>query len=148
MDEQADFHKDGLDHRGEPKQGGLFRTQSLYTYQDFAEARTEDPLWNAAQMELRKTGKIHGYVRMYWGKQIIQWCSSWQEAYAIAVKLNDTYAIDGLSPNGYTGVAWCFGKHDRPFPPKKAHWGLVRSMKISGMKKRFNTDDYIRTWTT
>ena len=83
---------------------------------------------------------------MYWGKQIITWFDNWREAYNIAVELNDTYAIDGLSPNGYTGVAWSFGKHDRPFPPKKPHWGLVRSMKMSGMKKKFNTESYINRW--
>jgi deoxyribodipyrimidine photo-lyase len=93
-----------------------------YTLDDLQHGKTHDPLWNAAQKQLIKTGKIHGYVRMYWGKQLLRWFHDWRKAYEIGVILNDTYAIDGCSPNGYTGIAWCFGKHDRPFPPKKIHY--------------------------
>lgn len=121
-------------------------TQNEYSLDDLRHGRTEDPLWNAAQHELVRTGKIHGYVRMYWGKQLLRWFRDWKKAYWIGVYLNDTYAVDGCSPNGYTGIAWCFGKHDRPFPPKKTHYGLVRSMTFGGMKKKFDVEKYIKHW--
>jgi deoxyribodipyrimidine photo-lyase len=121
-------------------------TQNEYSLDDLRHGKTEDPLWNAAQHELVRTGKIHGYVRMYWGKQLLRWFRDWKKAYWIGVYLNDTYAVDGCSPNGYTGIAWCFGKHDRPFPPKKTHYGLVRSMTFWGMKKKFDVEKYIENW--
>ena len=117
-----------------------------YTLDDLQHGKTHDPLWNAAQKQLIKTGKIHGYVRMYWGKQLLRWFHDWRKAYEIGVFLNDTYAIDGCSPNGYTGIAWCFGKHDRPFPPKKIHYWLIRSMTAKGMQKKFDTESYIKKW--
>lgn len=121
-------------------------TQNEYSLDDLRHGRTEDPLWNAAQHELLSTGKIHGYVRMYWGKQLLRWFRDWKKAYWIGVYLNDTYAVDGCSPNWYTGIAWCFGKHDRPFPPKKTHYGLVRSMTFWGMKKKFDVEKYMKRW--
>lgn len=127
------------------KQTTLF-AQDEYSLTDLKHGRTEDPLWNAAQHELVRTWKIHGYVRMYWGKQLLWWFRDWKKAYGIGVYLNDTYAVDGCSPNGYTGVAWCFGKHDRPFPPKKTHYWLVRSMTFGGMKKKFDVEKYIKQW--
>jgi deoxyribodipyrimidine photo-lyase len=121
-------------------------TQHEYSLDDLRHGRTEDPLWNAAQHELVRTGKIHWYVRMYWGKQLLRWFRDWKKAYWIGIYLNDTYAVDGCSPNGYTGIAWCFGKHDRPFPPKKTHYGLVRSMTFWGMKKKFDVEKYMKRW--
>jgi deoxyribodipyrimidine photo-lyase len=88
-------------------QGGFFPVE--YSLSDLKNGRTEDPLWNAAQHELVRTWKIHGYVRMYWGKQLLRWFRDWKKAYGIGVYLNDTYAVDGCSPNGYTGsslVLW------------------------------------------
>lgn len=121
-------------------------TPEQYWLEDLVNAKTDDPLWNAAQRELVSTGKIHGYVRMYWGKQLLRWFTDWREAYRVGVYLNDRFAVDGCSPNGYTGIAWCFGKHDRPFPPKKTHYGLVRSMTFGGMKKKFDVTSYIAIW--
>lgn len=118
-----------------------------YTLDNLISARTDDPLWNAAQNELMKTGKIHGYVRMYWWKQFLRWFTDWREWYRLAIYLNDRFATDGCSPNGYTWIAWCFGKHDRPFPPKKTSYGLIRSMTANGMKKKFDTAQYIKTWS-
>jgi deoxyribodipyrimidine photo-lyase len=85
-------------------------------------------------------------VRMYWWKQLTKWFRNWRDAYDLWVYLNDKYALDGCSPNGYTGIAWCFGKHDRPFPPKKTHYGLVRSMTFWWMKKKFDVEKYIKQW--
>ncbi|MEN3184945.1 MAG: hypothetical protein ABDK93_08145, partial [Atribacterota bacterium] len=88
---------------------------------------THDPLWNAAQRELTTRGIIHGYVRMYWGKKILEWVQDPEEAFTIALYLNNKYALDGRDPNSFTGVAWCFGKHDRPFPERPVY-GKVRPM--------------------
>jgi deoxyribodipyrimidine photo-lyase len=86
-------------------------------------------------------------MRMYWWKQLLRWFHDWRKAYTIGVFLNDTYAVDGCSPNGYTGIAWCFGKHDRPFPPKKVHYWLIRSMTAKGMQRKFDTESYIKRWS-
>lgn len=99
----------------------------LYTLEAFESAETHDPLWNAAQKELTTRGIIHGYVRMYWGKKILEWTKDPEEAFAIALYLNNKYALDGRDPNSFTGVAWCFGKHDRPFPERPVY-GKVRPM--------------------
>jgi len=127
------------------KQTSLIQTDD-YTRKELEWGKTHDPLWNAAQNQLIRTGKIHGYVRMYWWKQLTKWFRDWRDAYTLWVYLNDKFALDGCSPNGYTGVAWCFGKHDRPFPPKKTHYGLIRSMTIWGMKKKFDVEKYINHW--
>ena len=86
-----------------------------YTLREFENAATHDSYWNAAQEEMRLTGKMHGYMRMYWGKKMIEWSRTPERAFKTALYLNNKYEIDGRDPNGFTGVAWCFGKHDRPW---------------------------------
>jgi deoxyribodipyrimidine photo-lyase len=85
----------------------------LYRPEELEHARTHDPYWNAAQQEMVRYGKMHGYMRMYWGKKIIEWTRDPEEAFEICLHLNNKYELDGRDANGYTGVAWCFGKHDR-----------------------------------
>lgn len=99
----------------------------LYELEQFEAAQTHDELWNLAQKQLLEEGKIHNYLRMYWGKKIIEWSASPQRAYQIMVHLNDKYALDGRDPNGYVGILWCFGLHDRPFKERKV-FGKVRYM--------------------
>lgn len=103
--------------------------------------RTEDRYWNAAQKELVLTGKMHNYMRMYWGKQVLAWHSDPARAFRILIDLNDTYSLDGRDPNGYTGIAWCFGRHDRPWP-EQPRFGTVRSMMASGLKRKFDIEAY------
>ena len=91
------------------------RREPSYTPEEFEQARTHDPLWNATQKELLLRGKIHGYYRMYWGKKIIEWARSYEEALAVMIHLNDKYALDGRDPATYTNILWCFGLHDRPW---------------------------------
>ena len=91
------------------------KREALYSLEQLEKARTDDEYWNAAQRELTETGYMHGYMRMYWGKRIIQWTSHPKTAHRYMVYLNDRYLLDGRDPNGYAGIAWCFGKHDRPF---------------------------------
>jgi deoxyribodipyrimidine photo-lyase len=116
-----------------------------YTKGELEEAKTHDPYWNAAQNEMRRTGKMHGYMRMYWGKKIIEWTASPQEAFRIALYLNNKYELDGRDPNGFTGVAWCFGKHDRPWR-ERAILGKVRYMNDRGLLRKFDADKYARKW--
>ena len=115
-----------------------------YTYSlaEFERAETHDPYWNAAQTEMVKTGKMHGYMRMYWSKKILEWSSAPEEAYRIAVHLNDKYELDGRDPNGYAGVAWCFGKHDRPWKERPV-FGKIRYMNDRGLRRKFDADLYV-----
>ena len=115
----------------------------LTTFEEFQNAKTHDDLWNACQTELVKKGRMPCYLRMYWAKKILEWSNSPQEALAIAIKLNDTYALDGQDPNGYTGIAWSIGGvHDKPWIDRPI-FGQVRYMNLSGCKKKFNVDAYI-----
>ncbi len=135
-----DWAKKSLNaHRGDPR-------EYLYGYQDFLYGKTHDKLWNAAQWELLKTGKIHGYLRMYWCKKIFEWTKSPEEAMEIAIRLNDGYSIDGRDPNGYTGIAWSIGGvHDRAWKERPV-FGKIRYMNYNGAKRKFDVDTYIHTY--
>jgi len=115
----------------------------VYSLEDFEAARTHDPYWNAAQREMMLRGKMHGYMRMYWGKKILEWTESPQQAFKIALHLNNAYELDGRGPNGFTGVAWCFGKHDRAWP-ERAVFGKIRYMNARGLRRKFDIDSYVR----
>ena len=114
-----------------------------YTIKEFENAQTHDVFWNAAQKEMVITGKMHGYMRMYWGKKIIEWMKSPEEAYKLALFLNNKYELDGRDPNGYAGVAWCFGKHDRPWKEREI-FGKIRYMNAKGLHRKFDIDKYVR----
>jgi len=115
----------------------------LYSLGEFENAKTYDPYWNAAQKEMVEKGKMHGYMRMYWGKKIIEWSKTPEEAFRNALYLNNKYELDGRDPNGFTGVAWCFGKHDRPWG-ERTIFGNVRYMNDRGLKRKFDADQYVR----
>ena len=114
----------------------------IYSAREFAEARTHDPYWNAAQREMVSTGKMHGYMRMYWGKKILEWSESPETGYQIACSLNDRYELDGRDPGGYAGVAWCFGKHDRAWAERPV-FGKVRYMNAAGLRRKFDAGLYV-----
>ena len=115
----------------------------VYTFEEFEQAATHDELWNAAQREMMQRGKMHGYLRMYWAKKILEWTPSPGEAMRIALSLNDRYELDGRDPNGYTGVAWAIGGvHDRAWPERPVY-GKVRYMSYSGARRKFDVDGYI-----
>ncbi len=113
-----------------------------YTLKELEKGKTHDIYWNACQLEMVHTGKMHGYLRMYWGKKIIEWTASPDIAYEIAVYLNNKYHLDGRDPNGFAGVAWCFGKHDRPWKEREV-FGSVRYMNDKGLKRKFKIDQYV-----
>jgi deoxyribodipyrimidine photo-lyase len=119
----------------------------IYSEDEFERACTHDNLWNAAQHELIKTGKIHGYMRMYWAKKVLEWTPSPEEALRIAILLNDKYALDGRDPNGYVGCAWAIGGvHDRAWN-KHPVFGSIRYMNDSGCKRKFNVKEYINKFS-
>ena len=128
-------------HRNDPR-------EYLYSTDDFEEASTHDFLWNAAQREIRKTGKMHGYLRMYWAKKILEWTPDPETAFEIAIHLNDKYSLDGRDPNGYTGVAWSIGGvHDRAWFERPV-FGKIRYMNYNGCVRKFNVDRYINSQGT
>jgi deoxyribodipyrimidine photo-lyase len=115
----------------------------VYTRDQFEQAQTHDPLWNAAQKEMLYRGKIHGYYRMYWGKKIIEWSPSCAEALATMIYLHDRYALDGRDPATYTNILWCFGLHDRPWTERSV-FGMIRWMSLEGMKRKTDVESYVR----
>lgn len=118
----------------------------IYSKKDFTDANTHEPLWNAAQTQLVVHGKMHGYLRMYWAKKILEWSRSPEEALSIAIELNDGYSLDGNDPNGFVGVAWSIGGvHDRAWFERDIY-GKVRYMNANGAKRKFDTDAYIAMW--
>jgi deoxyribodipyrimidine photo-lyase len=119
------------------------RRDMVYTRKQFEHAQTHDDLWNATQTELLTRGVIHGYYRMYWGKKIIEWSATHEDALASMIYLHDRYALDGRDPNTYANILWCFGLHDRPWGERPI-FGMVRYMSLEGMRRKTDVDAYIR----
>jgi deoxyribodipyrimidine photo-lyase len=116
----------------------------IYDIDAFEQADTHDVLWNAAQLEMVRTGRMHNYMRMYWAKKILEWSESPAEAVRIAVLLNDRYELDGREANGYAGIAWSIGGvHDRPWQDRSVY-GKVRYMNANGARRKFDVDAYVR----
>jgi len=115
----------------------------IYTREQLENGETHDPAWNAAQLEMRLTGKMHGYMRMYWGKKILEWTPNAEEAQSVAVELNDRWSLDGRDPNGYAGIAWSIGGvHDRPWIERPI-FGQIRYMNYKGLERKFDVRAYV-----
>ena len=114
----------------------------VYTLEEWEAGATHDPLWNAAQRELVATGTIHNYLRMLWGKKVIEWSRTPDEAYQTLVHLNNKYALDGRDPNSYSGILWCFGLFDRPWAPERPVLGVVRYMSSENTARKFELGPY------
>ncbi len=124
------------------------RRQYRYSAAQLEAAETHDPLWNAAQRQMATCGWMHGYVRMYWAKKILEWSATPAAAYAAAVHLNDKYELDGRDPNGYAGIAWAItGKHDRAWGPERPIYGVVRYMSYDSTSRKFDSRAYIQKWS-
>jgi deoxyribodipyrimidine photo-lyase len=115
----------------------------VYTRPQLESAKTHDPYWNAAMREMVHTGFMHNYMRMYWGKKILEWTKTPQAGYRRTLYLNNKYFLDGRDPNSYAGVAWCFGLHDRAWTERKI-FGKVRYMNDRGLERKFDMERYIR----
>ncbi len=117
----------------------------IYSLKQLERGETYDELWNAAQREMVETGEMHNYVRMLWGKNVIGWTKSYEEAFAVLEHLNNKYCLDGRNPNSYAGILWCFGKHDRPWMERPV-FGTIRYMTSNSTGKKFNSKQYVE-WT-
>jgi deoxyribodipyrimidine photo-lyase len=122
------------------------RRDSVYTLEQFEAGATHDPLWNAAQMQLVREGRLHNYLRMLWGKKILEWSSSPQEALAIMIELNNKYGLDGRNPNSYSGIFWCLGRYDRPWGPERLIFGKIRYMSSENTARKVRVRNYIRQY--
>jgi len=118
------------------------KREFMYSKMELENAATHDEYWNAAQLEMVITGKMHNYMRMYWGKKVIEWTNSPEEAHQILVYLNNKYELDGRDANGYTGIAWCFGKHDQGWKERPI-FGKIRYMNANGLKRKFDMKKYV-----
>lgn len=124
------------DHRNDPR-------DFTYTYRQLENGETHDPYWNAAMAEMRITGFMHNYMRMYWGKKVLEWSDSPKTAYETLLSLNNTYFLDGRDPNSYAGVGWIFGLHDRAWKERPVY-GKVRYMAASGLERKCDIMAYVR----
>ncbi len=127
------------DHESDPR-------EHVYTLEEFEQAQTSDPLWNAAQRELLEDGRIHNYLRMLWGKKILEWTRSPQEALDVMLELNNKYALDGRDPNSYTGIFWILGRYDRAWGPERKIFGKVRYMSSANTMRKLRLGDYLARW--
>ncbi len=115
----------------------------LYSLEQFEQARTHDEIWNAAQRQLVREGRIHNYLRMLWGKKILHWTESPQAALQIMVELNNKYALDGRDPNSYSGIFWVLGRFDRAWGPERPIFGKVRYMTSENTAKKHRLKEYL-----
>ena len=118
-----------------------------YTLEQLESAATHDPLWNAAQRQLVREGRIHNYLRMLWGKKIVQWTNRPQMALEVMIQLNDKYAVDGRDPNSYSGISWVLGRYDRAWGPERPVFGTVRYMSSENTARKVRVRDYIRRYS-
>lgn len=124
-----------MDHRGDER-------EHRYTRQEMEDAHTHDPYWNAAMKEMRYTGYMHNYMRMYWGKKILEWCNTPEYAYQTTLAINNKFFLDGRDPNSFANVGWIFGLHDRGWPERPV-FGKVRYMSAGGLERKTDIKAYV-----
>jgi deoxyribodipyrimidine photo-lyase len=122
------------------------RRRYLYSLEEFETAATHDPLWNAAQTQLLVEGRIHNYLRMVWGKKILEWSPSPREALEIMIELNNKYALDGRDPNSYSGILWCLGRYDRAWGPERPIFGKIRYMSSENTIRKVRVSEYMEKY--
>ncbi len=122
--------------------------ESTYTPDELDAAETHDDLWNAAQNQLKRDGKIHNYLRMLWGKNILAWSPKPWDALDVLIELNNKYALDGRDPNSYSGIFWCLGRYDRPWGPEREIFGTVRYMTSKNTARKFSVGGYLERYAT
>ena len=127
------------DHANDPR-------PHVYSLDEFECAATHDDLWNAAQTQLVREGRIHNYLRMLWGKKILHWSESPQAALDIMIELNNKYALDGRNPNSYSGIFWVLGRYDRAWGPERDIFGKVRYMTSENTAHKVRVKDFIEQY--
>jgi deoxyribodipyrimidine photo-lyase len=123
------------------------RREYIYSLQEFEKAETHDVLWNAAQTQLCREGRIHNYLRMLWGKKILEWSRTPEEALQTMIELNNKYALDGRDPNSYSSIFWVLGRYDRPWGPERSIFGKVRYMTSENTARKYQVKNYIRKYS-
>jgi deoxyribodipyrimidine photo-lyase len=150
------FYQEGYDQFDSMTENWAYQTMEahendkkayVYDIDDYESFKTHDPYFNAAMKEMVITGYMHNYMRMYWAKKIIEWSPSFNKAYENILYLNNRYFIDGRDPNSYTGVAWCFGKHDRAWTEREI-FGKLRYMNDKGLERKFDIEKYVEKMDT
>lgn len=126
-------------HAGDPR-------EHVYTLEELTGARTHDELWNAAQRQLLREGTMQNYLRMLWGKKILEWTREPREAHEVMVELNNRFALDGRDPNSTSGILWCLGKHDRPWGPEREVFGTVRYMSSKNTARKMSVAGYLKRY--
>ncbi|HYH06646.1 MAG TPA: hypothetical protein VEK11_06225 [Thermoanaerobaculia bacterium] len=121
------------------------RRKPVYTYEELERAETHDDVWNLAQRQLVACGVIHNYLRMLWGKKIIEWSETPEDAHAAMLRMHDLYALDGRDPNTHAGILWCFGKHDRPWAPERPIFGTIRWMSSEQTRRKVRLQEIADT---
>lgn len=114
-----------------------------YAFEELEQARTYDPLWNASQRQLLREGRIHNYLRMLWGKKILEWTESPEQALEYMIELNNKYALDGRNPNSYSGIFWVLGRYDRAWGPERPIFGKIRYMSSENAARKFPVREYL-----
>lgn len=127
-------------HRDDPR-------PHRYTLEQFASSETHSELWNAAQTQLREEGVMHNYLRMAWGKKILEWTESPEIALDIMIELNNRYALDGRNPNSYSGIFWVLGRYDRAWGPERPIYGKVRYMTLANTARKVRLKQYLKRYT-
>lgn len=118
----------------------------VYELEDFEHARTHDPLWNAAQRQIVREGRMHNYLRMLWGKKILEWSATPRDAVATMIELNNKYGLDGRNPNSYSGIFWTLGRYDRPWGPERPIFGTIRYMTSDNTARKYNVKPYLQKY--
>jgi len=132
-----DWAKDTLaEHENDPR-------EHVYSLERLAASDTHDAVWNAAQTELRETGRLHNYMRMLWGKKILEWSPTPRDALEAMIELNNKYAVDGRDPNSYSGIFWVLGRYDRAWGPERPIYGKVRYMTSASARRKLRMNDYL-----
>jgi deoxyribodipyrimidine photo-lyase len=120
------------------------KREHVYELQEFERASTHDPIWNAAQRQLLREGTIHNYLRMLWGKKILEWTADPQTALKYLIHLNNKYSIDGRNPNSYSGIFWILGRFDRPWAPERKIFGSIRYMSSENTARKIKLKEYLK----
>ncbi len=128
-----------LEHKHDPR-------PTTYSRARLEAAKTHDPIWNAAQRELLREGRIHNYLRMLWGKKILEWSKTPEHALATTLYLNDRYAVDGRDPNSYSGILWCYGRYDRAWGPVRPIFGTIRYLSSENTEKKLWLAQYLERY--
>lgn len=123
------------------------RRWPVYGLEQFASAETHDPLWNAAQRQLVVEGRLHNYLRMLWGKKILEWSATPEQALDVMIELNNRYALDGQDPNSYSGIFWILGRYDRPWGPERPIFGTIRYMSSENTARKVRVAHYLRRYS-